>query len=102
MFSFDLHNSSARKVRLYYPYFEPKKTKVEIFFFFFEEAPGIGLTRKRLFLINYFNWRIIYNILMVFSILSQHESATGIHVYPDPETPLPHLPTHPVPQSRDF
>ena len=49
MFSFDLHNSSARKLRLYYPYFVAKKTKVEFFFFFLDEAPSIGLTRKRLF-----------------------------------------------------
>ena len=49
MFSFDLHNSSARKLRLYYPYFVAKKTKVEFVFFFLDEAPSIGLTRKRLF-----------------------------------------------------
>ena len=44
------------------------------------------------FLINYFNWRLIYNIVVVFGI-HQHESAT---VYMCPNIPIPSLWVVPV------
>ena len=43
----------------------------------------------------YFNWGLIYNIVVAFAI-HQHESAMGIHVSPHPESPS-HLLPHPIP-----
>ena len=45
--------------------------------------------------INLFNWRVFYNIVVVFSI-HQHESAMGAHMSSHPEHPS-HLPPHLIP-----
>ena len=58
------------------------------------KAINLFILQALIFLIIYFNWRIITcNIVMVFAI-HQHESAAGIHVFP-PSWPPPT--SHPVP-----
>lgn len=85
------------------PTLQLRKPKQSFFFFFFGRSPQHWTYQeKTFFLINYFSWRIIYNILMVFSILSQHESATGIHLFPHPETPPPPPPYPPCPSKQRF
>ena len=86
------HNLRLRKHLCVYGFWTPSAL------FSLSPHPNLwlALSLSFYFLIDYSNWRIITLQYCDFFSICLHESAMGIHVSPDPESPLPiPSPSHP-------